>query len=219
MRDQQPSPANTPIAGPSADYVLAQLESAGAALEFSSELLDFDRFHTDDLRNRLLAQYDGGAEYTRLRAFCKSSATNLLDLIESFGPHATVCNLLTLALARRYSPDALAELSREALDHWIRTLSIACAARRIAALRGSSTESMHRVYAAGLLHEVGVFVLMESFPRAVRRALDRSRVAQKPINVCEVEILGTDHLVIGRRTLLRAAMPEWLIDAAWLHER
>lgn len=219
MREQQPSLANTQIAAPSADYVLAQLESASNSLGFDADLLRFDRFDGDALRDRLISQFDGSGVIARLRAFCKSSATNLHDLIESFGPHATVCNLLTLALARRYSRDALVELSREALDHWIRTLSIACAARRIAALPGSSTESMHRMYAAGLLHEVGVFVLIESFPRAFRRALDRSRVAKKPVSECEIEILGTDHLVIGRRTLLRSAMPEWLIDAAWLHER
>jgi len=75
------------------------------------------------------------------------------------------------------------------------------------------------VFTAGLLHDIGKFVLGELVPKSYARALARARRGQCPLAEAERQEVGIDHLVAGRRLAQRWKLSPLFEHVIWLHHQ
>lgn len=72
-------------------------------------------------------------------------------------------------------------------------------------------------YLAGLLHDIGKFALDEAMPKSFTRIIELAEKQQCCSCDIELQNLGTDHTVLGKRLAARWQMPEHIILPIWLH--
>lgn len=83
----------------------------------------------------------------------------------------------------------------------------------------ASAESRAHALCAGLLHEVGVLLLMRHVPEGFERAWCSSLTAHRPLHESEREILGVTHAEVGGALLAVWGLPLDVVTAvAWHHE-
>ncbi|MEW6251655.1 MAG: HDOD domain-containing protein [Planctomycetota bacterium] len=102
-------------------------------------------------------------------------------------------------------------------EFWKHALAVACAARRLAALRAELALYPEDAFVAGLLHDLGKVALSAVFPKAYERAAAQANQTHGDIADSERACLGTDHTVAGRRLAERWRLPRDLQEAIWLH--
>jgi len=98
---------------------------------------------------------------------------------------------------------------------WRHSLACACASRSLASLMGlANTE---RYFVAGLLHDVGLLLLILHAPDRVRPVLDAVRRGGEGLTSAERRILGMDHAAAGAALLESWKLPASLVLAAKCH--
>jgi putative nucleotidyltransferase with HDIG domain len=75
------------------------------------------------------------------------------------------------------------------------------------------------VFTAGLLHDIGVVLLLSNAPEAESACLDAAERTGRPLEVIEHEHLGTDHAYIGARACSSWKLPERLAELVGDHHR
>ncbi|MFP4106069.1 MAG: HDOD domain-containing protein [Phycisphaerae bacterium] len=101
---------------------------------------------------------------------------------------------------------------------WKHSLAVAIAAEDIAASVGDA-QLQEKAFAAGLLHDIGKFVLYQALPRSYARAIQISDADQGNIATAERSVIGADHSVAGRRYLQTRNPPQWVCEVVWLHHQ
>lgn len=101
-------------------------------------------------------------------------------------------------------------------DFWKHSLACAVACRILAIYR---REQNHESYfVAGLLHDIGRLVLIETLPAEYGRAMELSKSRQIPLAEAELEIFGFDHAAVGRELIRHWRLAHELADAVGFHE-
>jgi len=100
---------------------------------------------------------------------------------------------------------------------WQHNLATAMAAQAIASRLG--TVCPQEAQLAGLLHDIGLVALSLVMPSALRQVLERVEANGKDPLEIEREILGVDHVVVGRRLAQRWGFAESIQNAVWLHHQ
>ncbi|MBK1877830.1 HDOD domain-containing protein [Pelagicoccus mobilis] len=100
---------------------------------------------------------------------------------------------------------------------WHHSMSVAVAARRISAHENSSNKAAEEAYSAGLMHDIGKLVLLNSVPEQFEEA--RKLASDQSISLREAEdqIIGCNHAETGAYLLARWGMPANLTEAVALH--
>ncbi len=74
-----------------------------------------------------------------------------------------------------------------------------------------------RLFVAGLLHDVGLLVLLMREPELVKKALEGAEFSGEALYLCEQTLLGCDHAAVGYALLKAWNLPPALCDAVGSH--
>jgi len=100
---------------------------------------------------------------------------------------------------------------------WEHSLAVATSARQIAKLRKSEEGIADDAFLAGLLHDVGILVLIKHLPIPYGRVL--TLMEEKKISQwqAEKEVLGITHAEVGAYLLALWGLPDSIIEAVAYH--
>ena len=70
---------------------------------------------------------------------------------------------------------------------------------------------------AGLLHDIGYWILLQQFPKEMCQALEMARAGGTPLHEGEVQVLGTSHAEIGAYLLGLWGFPYPIVEAVAFH--
>ncbi len=112
--------------------------------------------------------------------------------------------------------DGSASVRRQ--DLWRHSLAVACACEMLAE-RTMKLAAAANAFVAGLLHDVGKIALDVCFPKSYARAWQLAAHDRLCMCDAEIEVLGLDHTVAGKRLATRWKFDAAIIDAIWLHHQ
>lgn len=126
---------------------------------------------------------------------------------------ATVRNLVLSAeiFSQWRAPKGLSEVDPERLQNHAQ-----CAAAACKALSGGRA-SADDAWLAGLLHDIGYWILIQECPEELGRAIELARAEDLPLVECERRITGASHAEIGAYLLGLWGLPYSIIEAVALH--
>jgi len=126
---------------------------------------------------------------------------------------ATVRNLVLSAeiFSQWRAPKGLSEVDPERLQNHAQ-----CAAAACKALSGGRA-SADDAWLAGLLHDIGYWILIQECPEELARAIELARAEDLPLVECERRITGASHAEIGAYLLGLWGLPYSIIEAVALH--
>ena len=115
-----------------------------------------------------------------------------------------------VAIARVFLPT-----TEDQRNLWLHSLQVAVAARAIAGLMsGVSTE---QAYTAGLLHDIGRFVMFEGAAADLSRVDETQWHSPQQLLDAEHSLLGYDHVQLGVLVCRRWCIPETITEVVRLH--
>jgi len=109
------------------------------------------------------------------------------------------------------SPKGLAELDPEQLQQHAQLAAAAC--KSLAGPRTSPDDA----WLAGLLHDIGYWILVQECPTELKQAIDLSREQRLPLFECERQTTGASHAEIGAYLLGLWGLPYPIVEAVALH--
>lgn len=101
---------------------------------------------------------------------------------------------------------------------WIHALEVAVMAREIAAALPTLDVTPGTAYAAGLLHDIGRFVMFQEAPDELRDIDNGTWTDHRQLLDTELDICGIGHCLVGSLACKRWRLPEPLIEAIALHD-
>ncbi len=101
-------------------------------------------------------------------------------------------------------------------EFWKHSLAVACGAQLAAQQLRLKVDPEH-AFVGGLLHDLGKVALDTILPKSYDRIIRRTNALRGCITDVEREILGLDHLVVGRRLAQKWRFPDNLSECIWLH--
>lgn len=128
---------------------------------------------------------------------------------------ATVRNIaVTASMSQLFTHQKLCE-EFTARDLWTHCVAVAAASREIA--RRISAPLGEQAFLAGLLHDVGLLVELQSCPEKLSEICDCSRATGMPFSMVEFDQLGCNHEELGAALAHRWGFPEFCRAAAGCH--
>jgi HD-like signal output (HDOD) protein len=126
---------------------------------------------------------------------------------------ATVRNLVLSAeiFSQWDSSGPLRDINPERLQHHAQAEANACKA--LAGGRASRDDA----WLAGLLHDIGYWMLIQECPKELAAAIDLSRRENLPLFECERRAAGASHAEIGAYLLGLWGLPYSIVEAVALH--
>jgi HD-like signal output (HDOD) protein len=127
---------------------------------------------------------------------------------------ATVRNLvLSAEIFSTWQPSkGLSDVDPERLQNHAQCAAAACKA--LAGGRASPDDA----WLAGLLHDIGYWIMVQECPQELASALELARAENLPLIECERRILGATHAEIGAYLLGLWGLPYAIVEAvAWHH--
>ncbi|MBI4657468.1 MAG: HDOD domain-containing protein [Verrucomicrobia bacterium] len=101
---------------------------------------------------------------------------------------------------------------------WEHCLEVARAAERIAEAENADRQTAEAAYTAGLLHDIGGFVLRLDFSHQFQSALKLAEENRMPLSLAERQIFGVSHADVGAFLLGLWGLPPDIVEAAaWHH--
>jgi len=117
-----------------------------------------------------------------------------------------------LAVARVFVPTTAAHRNL-----WLHSLQVAVASRVIAGLMTGASVSPEHAYLAGLLHDIGRFVMFEGAADDLGRVDDTHWQSPQQLLDMEHLLLGYDHVQLGVQVCRRWSLPETITEVIRLH--
>lgn len=106
------------------------------------------------------------------------------------------------------------------IDHhafWVHSAAVGMLSRQIWNSVGEGSLTGDDLYVAGLLHDAGLLVLEQFFPREFGEVLDARAISGARLWQVEEEDLGMDHGAVGGLLLGRWSLPQALVEAVTNH--
>ena len=111
------------------------------------------------------------------------------------------------------SDEPRTDFRRELTRH---SLAVACCAEELARLTTPAIDAS-AAHLAGLMHDIGKFLLDEVMPKSFDTLLEQARTQKADFVTVERENLGTDHTILGKRLAQQLRLPSDVILGIWLH--
>jgi HD-like signal output (HDOD) protein len=126
---------------------------------------------------------------------------------------ATVRNLVLCAeiFSQWKATPELPDVDPQSLQQHAQYSAAACKALAVGGI------SPDDAWLAGLLHDIGYWVLIQECPRELAKAIDLSRSLDLPLYECERRIIGATHAEIGAYLLGLWGLPYPIVEAVALH--
>jgi HD-like signal output (HDOD) protein len=107
------------------------------------------------------------------------------------------------------------------LDHrafWVHSAAVGMIARRLWELLGRDPEiAADDMYVAGLLHDAGILVLEQHFPKEFAEVMQTRAAEHGRLWQAEEGHLGMDHGAVGGLLLGRWSLPQFIVEAVTNH--
>ena len=137
----------------------------------------------------------------------------ILQVLESLPLREVRDAILSAKIFGGLSEDASTDFRKELTLH---SLAVACCAERLAQLATPSLDG-ETAHLAGLLHDIGKFLLDEAMPKSFDTLLEQARSGKTSFAGVEQENLGVDHTILGKRFAQKLRLPSDVILGIWLH--
>jgi putative nucleotidyltransferase with HDIG domain len=103
-------------------------------------------------------------------------------------------------------------------EFWKHSLAVACCAELLAEkLPDSAKINSSEAFTCGLLHDLGKIALDTILPKSFNRVIEGVDLLRGNIADLERNIIGLDHLTVGKRLAERWQLPTNIHDVIWLH--
>jgi putative nucleotidyltransferase with HDIG domain len=167
---------------------------------------------------------------TRLLQLChradlgvRGEVSTVERAVSLLGFEAVRSNVLALSVFQTLSQNNTpggGHFNREAF--WKHSIAVACCAELLAAQLPPIYASAHHLtpstaFLAGLLHDIGKVALDAMLPKSFNRVVEGADLLRGNIADLERNMIGLDHLVVGKRLAERWKLPGVLRDVIWLH--
>lgn len=100
---------------------------------------------------------------------------------------------------------------------WIHSIQTALAARRLAVLRPDMGLGSEECFLAGLLHDIGRFVIFEHWPQEMAQLDEVEVTCPQELVAAERSVCGFDHAALGYEVCRRWHLPESVCQMAKAH--
>ena len=137
----------------------------------------------------------------------------ILQVLESLPLREIRDAVLSAKIFGGLSEDASIDFRKELTLH---SLAVACCAEKLAQLANPPLDG-ETAHLAGLLHDIGKFLLDEVMPKSFDTLLEQARSRKTSFAEVERENLGLDHTILGKRFAQRMQLPAGIILGIWLH--
>ena len=127
----------------------------------------------------------------------------LRDAVARLGARAIGELVTAMAVTRVFVPQTDGQRGL-----WIHSLRVASMAREIASLRGDSEIVPDQVYLAGLLHDLGRFVMFDESPEEIAAIDDAGWSTPEELVEAEIQACGFDHSELGWHACRLWGVPE-----------
>jgi signal transduction histidine kinase/HD-like signal output (HDOD) protein len=110
--------------------------------------------------------------------------------------------------------------NREAF--WKHSVAVACCAELLVQQMPAIFATSHKLtpagaFVAGLLHDIGKVALDTMLPKSFNRVVEGADLLRGNIADLERNMIGLDHMVVGKRLAERWQLPVGIREVAWLH--
>lgn len=128
------------------------------------------------------------------------------------GAHNLAHMIVSLSVVEVFVPH-----TRGQRNLWIHSIQAALTARRLAELRPDMGLGPEECFLAGLLHDIGRFVIFEHRPQEMAQ-LDEADVDDpRELVAAEVQVCGFDHATLGNEVCRRWHLPESVCEMVRVH--
>lgn len=134
------------------------------------------------------------------------------DAILRTGTQGIANVILTLSVVEVFVPH-----TRGQRHLWIHSIQTALAARRLATLRPDIGLGAEECYLAGLLHDIGRFVLFEHRPQELGQIDEADVDDPRSLIAAELQVCGFDHAALGHEVCRRWHLPESVCEMVRVH--
>jgi putative nucleotidyltransferase with HDIG domain len=128
------------------------------------------------------------------------------DTVKELALNQTICQIFM-------EPESVEGYSRSSL--WKHSVGVARLAKMI--LKREFRQTGENLYAAGLLHDMGIIVEDQFFHDKFKQVLTRSKTEKKSLSEGELEVLGYNHAQIGMAVSDDWYLPEELVMTIGYH--
>lgn len=142
----------------------------------------------------------------------RSRITSVRRALGSLGSRQAASVIMAVALAKLFSPKSTSEKSL-----WRHSLQVATTVRTLIQASPQADLRADEAYTAGLLHDMGQFVLMAESPSAWERVNAQSTEFSDEHAELERAICGLTHAEVGAMACERWRLPEPLVSAVCRH--
>ena len=143
----------------------------------------------------------------------KQCDTWLLQVMENISLREIRDAVLSTDVFGGLSDDGGSEFRKELTRH---SLASACCAKQLAKLVSPAIDG-DTAYLAGLLHDIGKFLLDETMPKSFDTLLEQARASKTSFCQVEQTNLGIDHTILAKRFAQSIRLPSDIILGLWLH--
>ncbi len=117
-------------------------------------------------------------------------------------------------------------------EFWKHSVAVACCAELLAPMtkpmvaigdaNGSKTRATEKIdaseaFVAGLLHDLGKIALDAMLPKSFGKVVEAADLLRGNIADVERQVIGLDHMVVGKRLAEKWQLPATIRDCIWLH--
>jgi putative nucleotidyltransferase with HDIG domain len=143
----------------------------------------------------------------------KQCDTWLLQVMENISLREIRDEVLSAEVFGGLSDDGGSEFRKELTRH---SLASACCAKQLAKLVSPAIDG-DTAYLAGLLHDIGKFLLDETMPKSFDTLLEQAKAGKTSFCQAEQTNFGIDHTILAKRFAQSIRLPSDIILGLWLH--
>jgi putative nucleotidyltransferase with HDIG domain len=143
----------------------------------------------------------------------KQCDTWLLQVMEKISLREIRDAVLSANVFGGLSDDGGSDFRKELTRH---SLASACCAKQLAKLVSPEIDG-DTAYLAGLLHDIGKFLLDETMPKSFDTLLEQAKAGKTSFCQVEQTNLGIDHTILAKRFAQSIRLPSDIILGLWLH--
>jgi HD-like signal output (HDOD) protein len=125
--------------------------------------------------------------------------------------------VLTVEVFSKFDQDKLAAFDIERL--WHHSIATGQLVRRITKLEGGDKQLQDDAYMAGLLHDIGKLVLVDSYADQYRQIQESAAQGHLTLVDAETKTLGASHAEVGAYLLGLWGLPDPIVEAVAFHHR
>ncbi|MBL8025997.1 MAG: HDOD domain-containing protein [Fibrobacteres bacterium] len=103
------------------------------------------------------------------------------------------------------------------MEFWHHSIAVAMVTRNIVAVSKHVNSDPGQTYIAGLMHDIGIFIMDRYFPDVYRKVRESAAAKGELVHIAEKRLLGIEHGEIGAVILEKWRFPEVIVTAVKCH--